>query len=253
MADQEKTPEAQVQETEAIPTPDPAVLQSELEALKQERANLQKQLADAVSEAKGHQKRVKRNEESETRLNKMESNIEVLTSMIGEVLDKDVGEVETPKERRSEIYLKRLAEEKGKQELAVQQDTIRRLQRADAELKSVGLAMETSSETKDAYIAYLRGDIDGALEKIDDIVKAKRIEAPKVKGEEETKRKETVKEEARQLIEPLLRTDTGSPAGGGGGRTWTTKEIDAMDWRDYKKNFPDYAELLKAIQEGRVK
>jgi len=251
MADEKETLEAQALEAEAT-LPDPKVLQSELEALKQERATLQEQLASAVSEAKGHQKRVKRNEESETRLSKMESSIEVLTSMIGEVLDKNEGEVETPKERRSEIYLKRLETEKRNQEQALQQETIRRLQRADAELKSVGLAMETSTETKDAYIAFLRGDTDSALEKIDEIVKAKRIEAPKVKGEDEKKNKEEIEEKARQRIEPLLRTDTGSPTGGGG-KTWTTKEIDAMEWRDYKKEFPTYADLLKAVQEGRVK
>ena len=251
MADEEKTPEAQALEAEAK-IPDPQTILGELETLKQERANLQKQLADAVSEAKGHQKRVKRNEEWETRLGKMESNIEVLTGMIGEVLDKEPGEVETPKERRSEIYLKRLAEERGKQEQASQQETLRRLQRADAELKSVGLNMEASPETKDAYIAYLKGDIEGALDQIDGIVKAKRIEAPKVKGEDERKKKEEIEEQARQRIEPFLKTDTGSPTGGGG-KTWTSKEIDQMDWREYKKEFPTYADLLKAVQAGRVK
>ena len=251
MADEKKS-EAQVVSTEAK-EPDLQTLQTELQKLQTERDTLQRQVADAVAEAKGHQKRAKRNEESETRLSKMESNIEVLTSMIGEVLDKEPGELESPKERRSEIYLKRLETEKKNQEQASQQETIRRLQRADAELKSVGLAMETSVETKDAYIAFLRGDTDIALDKIDEIVKAKKIEAQKVKSEETAqKTKEEVEELARQRIEPLLKTDTGSPAGGGG-KMFTTKEVSAMDWREYRKNFPSYEELLRAVKEGRVK
>ena len=51
----------------------------------------------------------------------------------------------------------------------------------------------------------------------------------------------------------LLKTDSGTPAGGGRGKTYTQSQITAMSVAEYRKEFPDYADYLQAGNEGRIK
>jgi len=140
---------------------------------------LEAQLASAVTEAKGHQKRAEKNKAESTRLESLESRIETLTSMTAEVLDKETDYSED-KRRKSDVYLDRL------------------------------------------------------------------------KGEDEQRR---LREKVRQKMQEkgLLDTDTGGPQGAGG-KAFTTKEIDKMGIKEYREKFPGgYGDVLKAIQEGRIK
>ena len=230
--------EAQAEVAEAEPV--------DVEVLKTQIQELQTQVASSVTEAKGHQKRAEKNKAESARLEKIEKQIQVLTSMTADVLDKE--DFSESKERKSETYLKHLKDSDEQRVLSL-------LKGADKKLKDIGLDMQNSDETQRAYNKYLLGDMDGCLEEVDRLIDGKKAEATKSKETEELEVKKRVDEEVRQKMEAkgFLGTDTGGPAGGGG-KAYTTKEIEEMDIPTYRKNFPEgYGDVLKAIQEGRIK
>ncbi len=213
------------------------------EAEKDEKIQaLETQLASALTEAKGHQKRAEKNRSEGSRLEKLEKHIEALTGMAAENLDKD----EYGEKRRSDAYLDRIKE-------SDEQRVKNQLMGADRKLKEIGLDMQSSDETQRAYNKYLLGDMDGCLDEVDRLIENKKAEAPK--ETEKSDVEEQVEERVRQKMEEkgLLGTDTGGPQGAGG-KAFTTKEIDKMDIKEYREKFPGgYADVLKAIQEGRIK
>ncbi len=208
---------------------------------------LESQLASAVTEAKGHQKRAEKNKAESTRLESLESRIETLTSMTAEVLDKDTDYPED-KKRKSDVYLDRLKGEDEQRRLRVGQNL-------DKRLKDIGLVMQESDETQRAWNKWLTGDVEGCSEEVDRIIEGKKAEASKSKETEKSDVDKQVEERVRQKMEEkgLLGTDTGGPQGAGG-KAFTTKEIDKMDIKEYREKFPGgYGDVLKAIQEGRIK
>ena len=74
----------------------------------------------------------------------------------------------------------------------------------------------------------------------------------KVSQEDDDKR---IEERARKILQEkgLLKTDSGTPAGGGGGKTWTRSQVNAMSVAEYRQAFPNYADYLQAQSEGRIK
>ncbi len=208
---------------------------------------LETQLASALTEAKGHQKRAEKNRSEGSRLESLESRIETLTSMTAEVLDKEADYSED-KKRKSDVYLDRLKGEDEQRRLRVGQSLDRRL-------KDVGLVMQDSEETQRAWNKWLTGDVEGCSEEVDRVIETRKTEASKLKETEKSSIEEQVEERVRQKMEEkgLLGTDTGGPQGAGG-KAFTTKEIDKMDIKEYREKFPGgYSDVLKAIQEGRIK
>ena len=92
-------------------------------------------------------------------------------------------------------------------------------------------------------------------DEVDKLVEGRKTEASKSKETEKSDVEKQVEEGVRQKMEEkgLLGTDTGGPQGAGG-KAFTTKEIDKMDIKEYREKFPGgYGDVLKAIQEGRIK
>ncbi|KKM25795.1 hypothetical protein LCGC14_1591360 [marine sediment metagenome] len=218
--------------------------EADVESLKTRNEELTAQLASALTEAKGHQKRAEKNKGEASRLDKIEKHIEVLTGMTAETLDKD----EFGEKRRSDTYLNRLKE-------SDEQRVKNQLMGADRRLKEIGLDMQSSDETQRAYNKYLLGDMDGCLDEVDRLIEGKKAEASKSKETDKSSVEEQVEERVRQKMQQLnlLDTDTGGPQGAGG-KVFTTKEIDKMNIKEYREKFPSgYGDVLKAIQEGRIK
>ena len=217
--------------------------EADVEALRTRNEELAAQLASALTEAKGHQKRAEKNKGEASRLDKIEKHIEVLTGMTAKNLDRDD---EFSDKRTSDAYLNRIKE-------SDEQRVKNQLMGADRKLREIGLDMQSSDETQRAYNKYLLGDMDGCLDEVDRLVEGKKAEAPKEPEKSDVEKQ--VEEQVRQKMEKLnlLDTDTGGPQGAGG-KAFTTKEIDKMDIKEYREKFPGgYGDVLKAIQEGRIK
>ena len=229
----EETVEAQAVVAEA---------KEDVDGLKSRIGELESQLAEAVTASKGHQKGSMKRDAAEQKIGRLERKIDTTMTMLSEVLDReDVSE----SGRRSDVYLDRL---KKSDEQEVQQ----LLREADARLRSVGLDMENSDETQRALNLYLRGNVQGCLDEVDKVIEKKKTEAKKT---EKPPEKEDNEEALRAELERrgLLSTDKGGPTGGGG-KTYTGKQLEAMSVQEYQKAFPGgYAEVLQAIQEGRIK
>jgi len=173
-----------------------------LDDLKSKIAQLETDLTGAKTEARSHQAYGRQQKEAldkqrglDNRIAQLEETLRVVTDMQAEILDKGgEEEVEKPQQRRSDFYKERLNEFPKKSR---EQENLRfqgLANEADGLLKAIGLTMDKSPETKDAYIMFLLGNPDGGLEEVKRIQR-ERTEAVKKPSESEEERIERLAEE----------------------------------------------------------
>ena len=162
------------QEVQAQPTVEE--LQGQLNTVTTERDA-------AKEEALAHQQNVSKKagelakrEAQESKISGLEENVKVLTDMVADLVDRGDDEVETPKRRKSEEYLKQL-----KPNDTANVELSRKATEADKLARSVGLEVDKSPELRQAYILFRVGDADAGLEEIQRIVDSKKAEAAKPK------------------------------------------------------------------------
>lgn len=239
------TEKEEVVETQPAPT--------ELDAL---RSELEQQLEQtkgerdaAIEESKKHQvslnkkaQEVARKEALDEKVVALDAKLDVMATMMGDILDKGEFEgEEKPRKRRSEEYLTRLSEvsktSKQQGQEAVQTSYQQRAVEADALARVAGLKMDESPELNKAYIHFLKGEADIGLEETRRVVEGRKTEAkPPVLSDEE---KEEI---ARQVAEKKgnLRTETGGPSASSG----TFQDTEA-DYNAGKVSIEEYTEARK--------
>ena len=232
-------------------------LASQLEGLKRE-------LEDARNEAKAHQRNVSKKEEElqaakaqTTRNAGIDSRLEILTTMVADMMDKEPFEEEgQPKKRRSEEYLAKLEEvtKQSKQqadEISKQKhqqivdEVLRQLNSAGLDAK----AMETL-EFATAENLFLKGKPEEGLEEVKKIVMTK-TEAKKETKESPEEIKKRIREEVRKeiLIERgELEAETGQPS-----VVNTRIEQIRKSYRENPNDPKAYREYREALGKGLFK
>ena len=226
MVTEEKNPQSEESKDESAQED----LQAQLDALKAEKEALTAERDKIVEEAKAHQRNVNKKSDEiskfDQRFEALEKRIEVMTSMLADVVDRDSENIEeTPRKRRSEEYLSRLPtreqEEQAKQKASY--DALMKIaQDADKVARDAGLDMVSSPELEKAHLYFRAGDGDKGLEEVKKVVSQK-TEANKEPDEDKINK--LVEEKLRKVMEEkgLLDVETGGPSAASDG--W--KEIQA--------------------------
>lgn len=212
---QEKNAEAVEAQAEVVEPKVPAV-----EELTSQIATLNTELEAAKREAKSHQEYGRKTKEEldrqrglDTKVSGLETRLQVVADMIASIMDAGAEEEpEQPKKRRSEEYLARLNKE-VKEVDPKQEDMRRAVVEADGLIKSVGLEMDKSPETRMAYLLFRVGDYEAGLEEVRKVVEAKKPVQTEAKKEDFDK---AVQDAARNLLKEqgLLVSDEGGPSAG---------------------------------------
>ena len=248
----EVTP-AETAEAEVTQAPTVETLQSEI-------AKLTGQVEEAKREAKAHQEYGRKTKEELDRQKQLGERVEaisdrldVTTQMLADLVDRGgEEELETPRapaKRRSEDYLSRLKDSETKRKESEQQKWARLANEADGLLKPIGLEMDKSPETRDAYIKFLRYEPEAGLEEVRRIVEQKKAEAnPKEPSETEAEKIDRLAEEkARRMLEEkgLLQTELSVPSAG-------SASFQEFEKRFNKGEIPLPVYMERARKEGKI-
>ena len=236
--------------------------QEEKTNLESEIATLKAELERARQEAKAEKQNVSKKErqlqslrKQQEKIDGLETRLEVVTSMLADLVDRgDIEDEPQPKRRRSEEYLQKIQQkEKEKpKEPEFPPEYIEAAAEADRLAKSVGLDMEESDELAKAYRYFIKGKGDEGLEEtkrvVEQIRKAQE-ESPKKKSIDELTDEE-MEEIARKYMEKkgTLHTDAGTPTSKG--RVFTRQQIAKMSEKEYEEN---REAIMEAYQAGRIK
>ncbi len=208
-------------------TPEAKVnLESEIASLKEKLANTEKTFEAAKQEALAEKQNVSKKERQlqevrsqQGKIEGLEKRLEVVTSMLADIMDKGEYEEEPqPKRKRSEEYLSRIPKPEEPKKLELPEEFVRAASEADVLAKSAGLSVEDSDELAKAYRFFMRGKGDEGLAEVKKVVgerKAKKEETPKKTIDQLTEEDE--EEIARKYMEKngKLHTDIGTPFGKG--------------------------------------
>lgn len=229
--------------------------------LKIQLEQVRRDLTTAQEEAKAHQKfgtkakaELEKQRKLDGRLDSLESTLKVLVEMQAESLD-NAGEGDLEgKQRKSEQFTKRLRDGEADRVRSEQQALLSIAQEADGLLKSVGMDME-SDEALKAYNLFLKGKPEAGLDEVKKLVTAKK-EAGTNKETEEVRIERLANERFNKLLKDkgLDFSDTGLPAGGGGGipteRSKLNDWIEAMPQAEYERRKPEIDAMLAS---GKIK
>jgi len=220
-----KVDEGQVETTEpevtdAVAQVDTASLQSELEETR-------KALENAKQEAKAHQRNDSKKDaevQNQKRVqDALSSRMDLLTEMIADVMDakNESSEFEgQTQQRRSEPYRQKMADAKK-----VETDTFTKSQEATVKsyaseiislTTSKQMELDKSPELRQAYIKWLEGDHEGAVEEVRSVVtEVKKEDKPKEPTQEEQFEKWYEARRKKEGIESgELDAETGQPKAG---------------------------------------
>jgi len=247
------------QEKEAEVTTQEEVTQAPevIDETKQQITELKTQLEAAKREAKSHQEYGRKQKEEldrqrglDTKVSRLEDKFKVATDMLADLLDRESNEEEVedrPKGRRSDAYREKLKQPDTEAQERERQRLVSLASDLDSKLRSIGMEMDKSPETKLAYALWRAGDVEAATEEVNKIVESKKTEAPESKENPE----ELVEQKAKEMFNSFLKergldkVDTGTPIGG------------TDSWADFQNKyiagdipFDEYEE--RAQKEGKL-
>jgi len=240
------------EEKEATAVAEPTTPEVTLESIQQELASTKEVLATAKADLEQAQHKAKAEEQNvskkerqlqevrtqQTEVKDLKKTVDVLTTMVADLVDRGDFEDEPAKRKRSEEYLSKLKTEAPK-EPSLPSDFIEAANEADKLAKSVGLDVEESDELAKAYRYFMKRDGDKGLEEVKRVVDGVR------KAKEETPKKNELTEEeeeeiARKYLEKKgqLHTDAGTPSGKGMSKSeaWAKYASGGMSDADAKKH-----------------
>jgi len=234
--------------------------QPSAEALQQKLSELEIELEATRKEAKTHQANVSKKADelakrqaTDSRIEGMESKVDVLTAMMADLLDGESDE-ERPK-KKSEDYLKRLQqtdEANKKQRTATLEGNWNAIaNEADQLIKAAGLDMMDSPELTKAHNLFLRAgysynltEAQKGLDEVKKVVGEKKV--PKESDEERINK--LADEKARKMLEDkgLLTTETGGPSGGAGSDEKFMKDFANGNIPMNKENLARHEKIIKS-------
>jgi len=227
-------------------------LKGRLDAAETELSQTKKGLTTAHATLTEKDKELKRRAQVEEDIQTIKDHLELLTEAVGARQTNEFDE--TPRtDGLAQLKRDRAERERKRQEQTFNET----LQTFRVRTETLGLDPE-SEEYLDVQDLATRGNF-----KLADL-RLKRMEVRKIEKEAETAKTTKVapeeieklaEERARKILQErgLLKTDSGTPSRSGGGRTYTGTEIQGMSIAEYRKAFPEYADYLQAVTEGRVK
>lgn len=221
-----------------------------LESLKAELENTKKDLDKWMNEAKANRSGMSTLTKKVNDYKALNTKVDTMATMLADLMDNIPNEEDgdKPKSKKGAEYLSRIqkqSEELTKTEREEQERYIRGVGKQIFDLTNgAGMDLKDSAELRGAYVKWLEGDFDGALEE------TKKTLTSKPRETEEEKRKKWIEEGKRQALEGSgsLNTDTGS--GARANLSFSREQIEKMSAEEYKKKEP---EIKKAIAEGRLK
>ena len=210
----EETAQAEVQ-APPIPT---------AEQLNETIAKLTAGIEEAKREAKSHQEYGRKTKEEldrqrglDTKVSGLETRLEIVTEMMADLMDRgDVEQEEQPKKSRSQEYLARLKSQPqvdvGKQR-EIEQFRDAAIE-ADRLVKSVGLEMDKSSETRIAYLLFETGHYEAGLEEVKRLVESKKPkETQETEADIEAKIEKGIRAKLLKDYPDFYKSDSGEPSG----------------------------------------
>ncbi len=227
-------------------------LKGRLEVAETELSQTKKGLTTAHQTLTEKDKELKRRVQVEEDIQTIKDHLELLTEAVS--TRQTIGDDETPRtDGLAQLKRDRAEREKKRQEQTFNET----LQTFRVRTEALNLDPE-SEEYLDVQDLATRGNFklaDLRLKKMEARKIEKDTELSKVKPVSEEEIDKRVEERARKILQDrgLLKTDSGTPSGGGGGRTYTQSQIAAMSIAEYRKEFPEYADYYLAVSEGRVK
>lgn len=209
----------------AEPTTPEVNLESELASLKEKLANTEKTFEAAKQEALAEKQNVSKKERQlqevrsqQGKIEGLEKRLEVVTSMLADIMDKGEYEEEPqPKRKRSEEYLSRIPKPKEPEKPELPEEFVRAASEADVLAKSAGLSVEDSDELAKAYRFFMRGKGDEGLAEVKKVVGERKAKEGTPKKTIDQLTEEDEEEIARKYMEKKgkLHTDAGTPSGKG--------------------------------------
>jgi len=187
-------------------------------------------------------------------LNLLGTKVETLTQMVADIMDSMGTEEleEKPKKRRSEEYLQAIREKEKDLKLSEadieKQRTLGVANQIISLTQPTGMELDKAPELREAYIRWLSGDYDNALEEVKKVVG----ETKPRKSETEAELRERLKKELKKEILQEMgatETETGQPKGEGT-YTFTKEQIEAMPTAEFEQK----RDLInKARREDKIK
>ena len=249
-----------VQELTGKETSETPSLEEQLVALRSRLAATETELTQTAKGLKtAHQTlsekdiELKRRAQVEEDIQTIRDHLELLTEAVS--ARQTTGDDETTLKTDGLAQLKRERQEREKKRQ--EQVFNETLQTFRVRTEALNLDSE-SEEYLDIQDLATRGNFklaDIRLKKMEVKKAEKDAEVAKTSNVSESEIAKRAEERAYQLLQErgLLKTDSGTPAGGGGGKTYTQSQVAAMSVAEYRKEFPTYADYLQAVTEGRVK
>lgn len=232
-----KAPEGKPAEVEGKPPAQPVVTDSK------EYKTLQTKLNKANEELL----RLRANHAStatiEARTAKMEQILEAMVDEFGNTAEQEEGQPPT-KSRLKQRYeaIKGQTEAQGKQQAEIQKHASDVMKRIQGVATKAGIDLN-GAETESARTLWNNGDIDGALEEVQEI----RIRKMQADLEAKFEQRFKAKKDEEETVDSV---DTSSSVGAGTGRSFTRQQIRKMSADEYTKN----SEAINAAERaGRIK
>jgi len=223
-------------------------LKTQLSGLETELTQTKKGLSTAHATLTQRDTELKRRADLESQIGEIRDTVELLATAMATGMPREDAE-DMSKESRGDV-LKQLTQQRIQQEAKRKQEEYAR-----------------NADAIHARAQVVFAEDEDALDKIEDLLmsgvpqRVARAEAKVAKAEQglttvpkkEDNRQKDIEEAARKMLEAegALKTNAGGPTGGGG-KTYSRAEIDKMDWRQYKQEFPNPSDFMKALGEGRV-
>tara|TARA_Y100000310_G_C20632610_1_gene789443 strand:- start:808 stop:1560 length:753 start_codon:yes stop_codon:yes gene_type:complete len=154
---------------------------------------------------------------SNSRISAMESNIQVITDMVADVVDRaDIDEGELPKKRRSDEYRERHQQTESETDTPNirEQEWTRVAVEADGLAKSVGLDIASSPELSNASYMFRAWDERAGLEEVKRVVAEKKSKGTEANTDNQQSFDDKVQEEVRKKMQEkgLVETEVPSPS-----------------------------------------